>query len=270
MIGPLDMLALLAVLLIGVPHGAADAAIAMQTRLADSRQKLIAFLALYCAVTALVIAAWYASPSMALLIFLALTVFHFGRGDALVYGRGLVSLRALLHGGFIISVALAHEVEVSALFRLLTAQDAWPIMTVLRLTFLLWLIALGVALIGNKITLSAFGEIAALFVLACILPPLVAFAVYFCGVHSLRHFKRLARDPRLNRVAHRRLALWLAAISILAIAGAAYSINPQQIGDGLMQSLFIALAALTVPHMLLVDGLDPLHRTNTERSHASA
>ena len=270
MIGPLDMLALLAVLLIGVPHGAADAAIAMQTRLADSRQKLIAFLVIYCTITALVVAAWFIAPSVSLLIFLALTVFHFGRGDALVYGRAAVSLRALLHGGFIISVALIHEVEVSALFRLVTVQDAWPIMTVLRLAFLFWVVALGLAIIGNKISLSAFAEIAALFVLACAVPPLVAFALYFCGVHSLRHFKRLARDPRLNTAAHRRLALALAAVSILAIAGAAYSISPQQIGDGLMQSLFIALAALTVPHMLLVDGLDPLYRTNTERNHASA
>lgn len=270
MIGPLDMLSLLAVLLFGVPHGAADAAIAMQTRLADSREKLFSFFALYCGITALVIMAWQAAPNISLLIFLALTVFHFGRGDALVHGRDALNLRALLHGGFIITIALVHEAEVSALFRLLTAQDAWPIMTVLRLSFLVWLLALGLAFIGNKITLSALAEIAALFVLACTLPPLFAFAVYFCGVHSLRHFKRLVRDPHLNTAAHRRLALCLAAISIFAILGAAYFISPQQIGDGLMQSLFIALAALTVPHMLLVDGLDPLHRTNTERNHASA
>lgn len=270
MIGPLDMVALLAVLFIGVPHGAADAAIAMQTQLADTREKLIAFLLLYCTITGLVVAAWYIAPNIALLVFLALTMFHFGRGDALVYGRAAVNLRALLHGGFIISVALVHETEVSALFRLLTAQDAWPIMTTLRVAFLLWLIALGVSLIGNKITLSALGEITALFALAFALPPLIAFAVYFCGVHSRRHFIRLARDPRLNTPTHRRFALWLAAISIFTIASAAYLINPQLIGNGLMQSLFIALAALTVPHMLLVDGFDPINKTGPELTNASA
>ena len=262
MIAPLDLLSLMAVLLIGVPHGAADAAIAMQTRLADSQQKLVGFLIAYCGLTALVVAAWFTAPNLSLMIFLALTVFHFGRGDALAYGRDTLFLRALLHGGFIISIALAHEVEVTALFRLLTAQDVWPIMSALRLAFLLWLAALGVALITDKIKLAAFGEIAALFILACSLPPLMAFALYFCGIHSLRHFKRLARDPRLNTAFHRRFGLCLAALSIAVIAVSAIIIDPNHIGDGLLQSLFIALAALTVPHMLLVDGIDPMRTTN--------
>lgn len=270
MIGPLDMLALLAVLLVGVPHGAADAGIAMQTKLADSRQKLAGFLIAYCAIVMLVIVAWYAAPNTVLLIFLMLTIYHFGRGDALAHGRNTLGLRAILHGGFIISVALAHEAEVSALFRLLTAHDAWPIMTALRLVFILWLASLGISIMRNLISVREVGEIIGLLALAFIVPPLPAFALYFCGVHSFRHFARLAKDPQLNTLAQRRRAYWLAGISIIAIAIAAFLLNPQHIGDGLMQSLFIALAALTVPHMLLVDGLDPLQTTDREYKNASA
>lgn len=275
MIGPLDMVSLLAVLLIGVPHGAADAGLAMTTRFADNRAKLAGFMLAYIAAAALVIGFWHIAPLTALTVFLAMTVYHFGRGDALAYGRGGLAWRALLHGGFIMHIALAHPDEVSGLFRLLTheAADIWPLMSGLHVAFLLWLALFGMAIMSERISLRAIGEISALMALAWLTPPLVAFAVYFCGVHSARHFARLAADERFNTPQNKKLAAGLAVIAIAAIAAIAIAAafpDAAHFGDSLMRSLFIGLAALTVPHMLLIDGLDLVADSQKETRHATA
>lgn len=270
MIGPLDMLALCAVLLIGVPHGAADASLAMQTRFVDSRPKHVAFMLGYIAIAAAMIGFWMLAPIPALAIFLAMTIYHFGRGDALAYGTQSTVVRTLIHGGFIVFVALAHEVDVTGLFRLLTDSDVWPLMVALRLALLLWLILFGLSFMRGVVSPRAAGEVTALMLVAFLLPPLIAFALYFCGVHSARHFKRLAQDSRINTPRHRRLAMVLALVSITAIILAAIFMQPASFSDGLMRSLFIGLAALTVPHMLLIDAFDLVENTKQETGHATA
>ncbi len=87
-----------------------------------------------------------------------------------------------------------------------------------------------------------------------VLPPLWGFAFYFCAIHSLRHFKSIYRLVDVNG------ALGLDVISILvisfvtisAILGAAL-ILPDYDYNQSGQNVFIGLAALTVPHMLLID-----------------
>ncbi len=272
MIGPLDMVALLAVLLIGVPHGAADAGLAMTTRFVDNRLKLAGFILAYIATALLVIGLWLTAPLMALTAFLALTLYHFGRGDALAYGRQDLPWRAMLHGGFIMHIALAHAGEVTALFRLLThaGADIWPLFVGLHMMFLLWLAAFGIAIMRARLSLAAIGEICALIVLAWIVPPLVAFALYFCAIHSARHFARLAADERLNTPHNKMLAAGLAVIAVAAIAIATILLDAAHLGDSLMRSLFIGLAALTVPHMVLIDGFDLVTDKLQETRHAAA
>ena len=270
MIGPWDMLALLAVLLFGLPHGAADASLAMQTRYGENPTRLASFMLGYLSLAALMVAVWWLAPIVALSGFLLMTIYHFGRGDALAYGRTQLHLRALLHGGFILTVALSNEPQVTALFFLLTGSDVWPVLVMLRALWLCWLMGLGFALLTDRVSLKALGEIIGLFFVALIGSPLIAFAIYFCLVHSARHFARLAADPSLNTTRHRNQAALLAGISILAVLVGAAFLNPTQWGDGLMQSLFIALAALTVPHMLLVDGFDLIKTEETRTKHAAA
>lgn len=250
-----DTLALLAVLVLGVPHGAADAGLAMQTRLADSRAKLCVFMLGYGAVAALIVALWMAYPLPTLALFFLLTVFHFGRGDALAFGTSHMTARAFVHGGFIIMIVIAHEVETMAYFYRLTDADAWPVITMLRLLALIWIAAFGVAIMRDWLTPAAIIEIMALTILAFMLPPLPAFAIYFCAIHSRRHFLRLMANPHINTKTNLRLALAITLISLAAISMAAFFINPMQFTDGLLRSLFIALAALTVPHMLLIDAM---------------
>jgi Brp/Blh family beta-carotene 15,15'-monooxygenase len=104
--------------------------------------------------------------------------------------------------------------------------------------------------------------------LGLLAPPLVAFAVWFGGWHSLRHCTRLLTvEPRSAGLlavgrpgaavrALARLALWptlaaVAALVALLVATAAAADPAQAVGGTLL-----VLLALTVPHMLVVLGLD--------------
>ncbi len=105
---------------------------------------------------------------------------------------------------------------------------------------------------------TAFGlEIGALSLLFMAVPPLVGFAVYFCFVQSFRHFSSM-RSVLQSTVSNLRitqttvvfsLLTWAFGLVVLAQQSATIGVEP-----ALQKVVFIGLAALTVPHMLLVDG----------------
>jgi Brp/Blh family beta-carotene 15,15'-monooxygenase len=95
-------------------------------------------------------------------------------------------------------------------------------------------------------------ELATLPLLAWALPPISFFVVYFCGLHSPRHFLEVIGwlQMRANVVSAVALGITLATLSSCA---AAFMMLPSVSPDvRLVQIVFIGLAALTVPHMILL------------------
>ena len=91
-----------------------------------------------------------------------------------------------------------------------------------------------------------------------LLPPLPAFAIYFCSIHSTHHIKRII--PTLLSFMEKKKILYLMTIfSVLSWLGGglAYYIllNLNSYTDTIIKVTFIGLAALTFPHMILVDGV---------------
>ena len=88
-------------------------------------------------------------------------------------------------------------------------------------------------------------------------PPLLAFALYFCFIHSFNHVKRII--PTLFNFMNKAKAIWLMVIfTLISWLGGAFalyylSFNFNQ-NEALIKVIFIGLAALTFPHMVLVDG----------------
>ena len=265
-----DVFALAAVMLIGLPHGAFDGAIAFCLGFGRSTSKIIGFLFMYLLLAGLSALIWSASPAFALAAFLVLTIVHFGNGDTehlIQYGprfaqRGLKACQVVVHGGMVtILLPMFHTAEVSQLFNVLAGPNAVLIMDALKPALILWLAAAciyaGVGLVSRQYGAAAC-EIAGLAVMVWLLPPLVSFAVYFCIVHSRRHFISIWTAMQLY--ISRRFILFsggiLTAVSWAMGAGlyvsqtASGSFSPDQ---AFIRTVFILLAALTVPHMLLVD-----------------
>ena len=81
MLSPIDIFALLAIMLVGLPHGAFDGAIAFFVGAGRTPARITSFLAGYSVLAGLFIGFWYLMPLPALRIFLALCLIQFGSGD---------------------------------------------------------------------------------------------------------------------------------------------------------------------------------------------
>ena len=250
-----------AIAFLGVPHGALDIVYASRQFRLNRLVSWGLFLLGYLAVAALVLLAWWAAPGLTLAGFLLLSAFHFagdldsGAGWLLRSGHGLalISMPALGHGEVLTSLFAAlvpsgsAELLVSALAVIAPAVGA--------------LLAAGFADLwrrsrssSDRRRLAMTGlEVLVSTALVLLVDPLLAFTLYFCGLHSARH---VARTRRLLSLTPSRLLLVALppTVGSLLAAAAAFALLGSPTADiGLLRVTFVGLAALTVPHMLLVE-----------------
>ena len=247
----------IAVSVLGLPHGAIDAYIARQEGLWLSPSGLLAFTGVYILVTLVVIGAWMVQPVLSLLVFLIISAWHFG-ADA----NAQKFAERWLFGGLVLSLpAFFHPFDVADLYETLSGHSARNIASITRA--LAPFAAFSVILIicirsqekpqRRKDIVTVLGLIA----FAWLLPPLVYFAIYFCFLHSPTHFSHVIKlVPVPDR---RRAVMQTAAFTLLTLifAGLALSAlyGELTLEQSAVQIIFIGLAALTVPHMVLIDGI---------------
>jgi Brp/Blh family beta-carotene 15,15'-monooxygenase len=83
---------------------------------------------------------------------------------------------------------------------------------------------------------------------------LLAFTVFFCTMHSARHIVRTWHYAGTGSIAQLIRAALLPMLGTLILGGAAaYFLRTEPLEAGMMQLVFVGLAALTVPHMALVE-----------------
>jgi Brp/Blh family beta-carotene 15,15'-monooxygenase len=261
------------VMLLGIPHGAADGLIALRARLVTSRTQAMLFGIGYLALCGLVIGCWQVAPVLSLAGFLFISAVHFGLGDSVGdFSRPQRFVRVIAHGGSVVLlIPLFHAVPAIEVFTLLSGTDARIFLIVMNFVLPLWLAAFALLVWddmpggGREVML-----LSAMIAMYFVLPPLWGFAVYFCAVHSRRHFAALARlyqqSENSEKLPAMRHFFWqiFAFSAVVVMAMLVVAVQLQGTFEGrfegrfegaLTASVFIGLAALTVPHMLLVDGL---------------
>jgi len=253
--GPLTQALLLApaVALLGLPHGALDLPMARVLWPLTGAADHMLFYGAYIGIAGAVAALWWLAPGLALIAFLAYSALHFS-GDWETDGLFL-----RIAGGLSVigAPALFHVTDVVSIFSVLT-DGAWaePIAYAIAVAGLmgasLGLIAL---LQSSGLSRGVLLELAGIWIGAAILPPLLYFIAYFCLLHSLRHM----RDT-LQALPERKAALRAAGgIMVVSLLGASIALGLFLHVDGVdlessvLRVVFIGLAALTVPHMLLVE-----------------
>jgi Brp/Blh family beta-carotene 15,15'-monooxygenase len=257
------------VAILGLPHGAVDhwqGSALLRPRL--GRAWLAVFGAGYGAAAVAVVAAWAAWPPLLLVGFLLLAAAHFGSEDAnalpLFAGGAGRTAEVVLRGGMpVVLPPLLHPQITASLFAALlpgTASDTVaglleaargllpPYLAALAL-LMLRAYRSGPRMVGH--------EVLALVLLFATLPPLLSFTLYFCGWHAPRHTLTV-----LAETGHRNLGRGIAhfargatPLTVLTIAAGAVAWWLLHEGAGgraaVLQVVFIGLAALTVPHVLL-------------------
>lgn len=234
---------------IGLPHGALD--IVIGPRL--TRPAL--FFGMYLAAAISIVLIWSAAPALGLVVFFTSSWFHFARGDA-AHHRELNragSLLGMSTAGCAIGLPLALHpgIVTPVLSDLMLGTASITSGQVALFGVIIAAPSLAAGLAATRAALqnrrySAVIEIAAIALLAATVHPLVSFALYFALWHAPRHLITLDIDRRaLSR------AVWTTAATLLAGALIWFLIEPT--ATAATRVVFIGLAALTGPHLVLTE-----------------
>lgn len=240
------------VLVLGVPHGALDPIFARQLYGIQTLPGWAVFAVIYVALGALVVWLWWLMPGVSLLLFLAASAVHFS-GDLVPQTPRIA--RVCYGGAVIFFPVLLHAADVSQLFGFLAgASTADSLVTGMRWLAWPWLMATALVscFMWRRDWLTAL-EMTSVSLLAIAVPPLLAFTVFFCVMHSARHALRARQYAAFSAS---RLLLTSAAPMAAVLAGTAlgwYFFKDLSIDEHIVQLVFVGLAALTAPHMLLVE-----------------
>ena len=261
-LGILNLIGLAGIVMIGLPHGAYDGAVAIHLGIIKRFSSFVKFMIIYVALAALVVAIWMIAPIISLIIFLTISMLHFGAGD-IKNGQGVLGFsEALAHGGLaIVGISQFHRSEVDEIFSYLINSDTtyvWLAIDILTVATIFAIITCVLQALNNSKWSVTVLELILLGIVYAVAPPLLGFAIYFCCVHSARHFRKIYASIKqsVSTTSIRNQAILFTSISWIA-AGIAFWMfadfaNP---GPTIMRITFIGLAALTVPHMLLIDGI---------------
>jgi Brp/Blh family beta-carotene 15,15'-monooxygenase len=284
--GPLDgspswllMLPLVAsALVFGLPHGAADHVV-----LFDLTGRWIKPISTYCALALSFVLVWWVAPAMAFWAFIAMTVVHWGTGDAfhllrdskapLPADSALAVTTSLLRGAIPMLVPLVAFPDRFAAFGAATAslfdQDASLISNSTPSVALYGLVVLGVLHFGRVLQLGAYGpwairdagEVFLLVAAFALLDPLVSIGLYFCFWHSVRHLDRLGEWYSVSKRLRGR-SLWKDVLPTTGIALGSIALlalmvpNTPNSGLDAVAIYVVVISALTVPHMITVFLMD--------------
>ncbi len=258
----LDYISLFFIIFMGVPHGALDGAISVTLGFTKNFHLQVRFIIIYLLVAILVVVMWYYLPVISLILFLIASIFHFGCGDINWKNDNLYYICGYAHGGLVVlGIIFFNKGEVDHLFSILSGNQLYLLWQFLYVALLGWLSSLVFILFNYKkiIFSKNYIKLLALMVLVIsLVPPLPAFAIYFCSIHSTHHIKRII--PTLLIFMEKKKIMYLMIIfSVLSWlgGGAAYYIllNLNSYTETIIKVTFIGLAALTFPHMILVDGV---------------
>jgi beta-carotene 15,15'-dioxygenase len=240
-------------LIAGLPHGALDIELLINAAEDPAHSSVTALVAVYVSLALSVALLWWLLPTAALIGLLLLSAYHFG-GDW--PGLKHTVERVVVGGALLSAPALAHQTSVAVIFSwLIPSEAASAVASAMSWASLpLLLSAAGVTCWHWRKCRAQCEEIIVAAFAATVLQPLTFFAVYFCALHSMRHIADVRQA--LSKLRARTLVLRAAPYAATAMAscwvGSVFFPNLPA-GESLLSSVFVGLAALTVPHMLLCE-----------------
>ena len=241
---------------LGLPHGALDPLIARRAGLWRTPLGFAGFNLGYIAVVALVVGVWLLAPTASLVAFLVVSGIHFGADWN--PGRSVV-LRSLGGIGLLTLPAFGHHDEVAGIYRTLAGSGGGVVADVQSWLGPAAIVALlaGAALAARRRPTDAL-EIVLAGILAIVAPPLIFFVLYFCALHSARHLRHGFAEERAGGRLTILITLVYTVVPILAV-GILTAVFARDFAPGgslaagwIIRLVFIGLAALTVPHMMVI------------------
>jgi len=255
-------LIVVATAVIGVPHGGLDhwsGRDLLQDRI--GAWWVPTFFGVYLIVALSVASGWLMAPIFTAVGFFLISAWHFGMededelSDLPYWSRHLVAVAV---GGLVIWVpSVAQSERMSELLQLTVPSQMLSVADIMSVTQMLASILLPIAVVAIGRQMRTGSRTAALRNLALVIlfavaDPLISFALYFCGWHSVRGLRSLAVKHRKTAI---DLALATAPMTLGAIAFASIgwyvAATSSEVPAATIRTLFISLSAIAVPHLLL-------------------
>ena len=236
---------------LGLPHGALDPLIARRAGLWHTPLGFVGFNLAYILVVVGVVLLWLTAPVASLVAFLLVSAVHFGSDWN---ANRALWLRFLAGFGLLSVPALSHPAQVSAAYVLLAGDGGAVVASVQES---LGPLALASLLLAAVVALRHRAhesiEILLATVLALATEPLVFFLLYFCALHSFRHLRAGFHAERGGGRVSGLIVLVYTVVPIVMVGGALVWLGPGgALNEQILQVVFIGLAGLTVPHMIVV------------------
>ena len=247
--------------IIGVSHGALDHLKGYKLMEVYKIQNKSFFYLAYIAVSLLVIFIWLIFPEFVLLVFLLVASYHFGKEDSCVEQNTkniIYDVLYLFKGSVIITAPLLfHSEKTIEIFQILNLNLSFLENNFLILMIFFSFIANIILTVQSNNGGFLLADWTNIILLNVFLSPLIAFTIYFCFLHSVRHSLSLIYEIDSNNFKvgffkFIKKALPLTLITLLIFLVSLYFLaNYNVFNDAILKVIFIGLASLTFPHILL-------------------
>jgi len=265
------VICLFLILSIGISHGALDNQKGKKLNQLYNIKKSYFFYLIYSLIGIGIIIFWLFFPTISLILFLIVASYHFGKEDTefLINNKNVLNLILYFLKGSLIIIAplMFHFIETINIFKLLLIENE---NFYLFLNFIednnILLIALSISLFSSIyyflkdfkiINILIFLDFFSIIVLNYFLTPLIAFTVYFCFLHSFRHSISLITELNENSLKSGAITFIKKAMPLTVLTAILYVVslyflsNYYQLNEAILKVIFIGLASLTFPHILL-------------------
>ena len=259
------IICLFLILIIGISHGSLDNIKGRKLLKIFGFKSEYIFYITYLTISSLIILLWIIFPNTVLLIFLIVACYHFGKEDTVFFVNKEILFKEILYffkgSSVIIAPLLFHREETIEIFRALNFNifdnslfsDAFLVI-ILFLSFISSFFLSHKKDINFKILLMT--DFLSILIINFFLSPILAFTLYFCFLHSIRHSITLIfeLDKSLKNGFRKfiKKAIPLTLITSFAFIVAIYLLNNfYELNEAIYKVIFIGLASLTFPHILL-------------------
>ena len=253
------------ILIIGISHGSLDNIKGKKLLKVFGFESEYIFYIIYLTISSSIILLWVIFPNTVLLLFLIVACYHFGKEDTVFFVEKEVFFKELLYffkgSSVIIAPLFFHREETNEIFRTLNFNifenslfSDYFLITILFLSFISLFFLSYKKNINYKILLIA--DFLSILIINFFLSPVLAFTLYFCFLHSIRHSITLIfeLDKSLKNGFRKfiKKAIPLTLITGFAFIVAIYLLNNfYELNEAIYKVIFIGLASLTFPHILL-------------------
>ena len=265
------LVCLLLILIIGVSHGSLDHIKGRKLLRIFQINNIITFYTSYFLLAVTIIILWVLSPTVVLIAFLIVASFHFGKEDTqfLIDNNSYLNqFLFFLKGSLVILAPLYFNFnETVSIFKLLLIENEsfyQSLSIIENNNFLIIGIVLSalssIILFFKKFELKKFTiffDYFSIIIINMHFSPLIAFTIYFCFLHSIRHSISLMTELDQESLKNGLLVFIKKATpltiltSVFCLVGLYFLNINYNFDSAILKLIFIGLASLTFPHILL-------------------